>query len=225
MNQSPIEQVGFIEPPERTKTLVELYEPQGERLVMMGGELCINATLAYAAQIGGSGQLFLGDGQAVNFSNYGQASNLELALPYTRSFSRYALPIVLFETIGYEVGLTWAEARRRRDQLPNYCREYGLPAFGFIAQKGLSIEPLVYVAATQTTTPETACGSGSIAAYIAGQNWIESDMKERAFVQPTQELISVQQVAFDQNRPVFKVSALVEKVPEIAVNPYNKEEI
>lgn len=199
-----IEQVGFVEKPKMHQSMVEFYEPEYERLVMMGGELCVNATLAYArSKAVANGNIQILDGQKVWFENDSEQTRIEINLPYTQRYANYNdCDVILFESIGYEIGMTVSEAKRRKDQLSKNCIKFNLPAFGFIAKDRDRIRPLVYVAATRSMVWETSCGSGTIAYCIA--KGAKKDVK-----QPTGESISVKQVG---RSSLFIVSASVVEV-------------
>jgi diaminopimelate epimerase len=136
-----------------------------------------------------------------------------MPLTYTTFYSPYATQFVLFDSIGYEVGLTEAEAKRRQDQLPKRCKEFNLPAFGFIAVKQDTIKPLIYVRETDSTVWETACGSGSVAWYITQSTGIVERTDRLEIKQPTGKAISVRRMSGGK-KPFFAISAEVEKVSE-----------
>ncbi len=156
-----VEQVGFIEPYAEMPTLQ-----------MMGGELSINGTIAFARRLGGSGQLKTsGLTEPVQYFQEGDATTIKAELPY-RTYSDPRGKVVTFEGIGYLCTETEAIPRETlvRDYWNKYNRWLGLPAFGFVLLNGESIQPFVYVKETDSLVSESACGSGSIAASIVTGN-------------------------------------------------------
>jgi len=179
---------------------------------MMGGELCINATLAYAKSLGlQQGELLLeGDG-SVRYKN-ATRTEIELSLPYRLFRTKDGTNMVLFDGIGYEVGMTLEGASRRKDELPKLCEEFDLPAFGFIVVpcRQDKIKPLVYVVETNSYVWETACGSGSVAYYIVKYGF-RTDTPLIRVTQPSGGEIYVRQRC--QMPPqIFSISAEVEEI-------------
>ncbi|MBI2599726.1 hypothetical protein HYW43_02270 [Candidatus Daviesbacteria bacterium] len=143
------EQVGFINLDQEIPTLE-----------MMGKELSINGTLAFAKRLGGAGTLETsGLTTPISFRNYNGTTSISLELPYKRDGDK-----VLFEGIGY--WCTDSALAPSASELLNLCIKYDLPAFGLAAYRGNQLFPFVYVLKTQSMVPETACGSGSIALSI-----------------------------------------------------------
>lgn len=172
-----VEQVGFIQ-----------TKKTGQTLYMMGGELCINAALAAAFAEGKEGKISLGNTRAF-FKAGDYEAEIALSLPYKRTEK-----VVIFEKIGYR--LTYDEEPANKPMMRKLCRKYGLPAFGLIKISGSSINPVVYVRQTDSLVNETACGSGSIAAFIlTGKTEI---------VQPTGQIINV-----NRKKSTFIISANV----------------
>ena len=137
------EQVGFVD---------------GSRLEMMGGELCVNATLAFASTLSKRGKLFAsGINGPVNYANNKTRTTICLPLKYKRICN-----ILLFKGIGFMI----ANKKISKIILSKLCKKYGLPAFGAINYKENNISPYVYVKETGSFVKETACGSGSIAFSI-----------------------------------------------------------
>jgi histidine racemase len=155
-----VEQVGFID---------------NNRLTMMGGELCINATLAFASTLGKKGKLFAsGIGESVYYENIKKKTTLKLPLKYKKEKN-----IILFNGIGFIIN----NQNVNKKILRKLSNKYKLPAFGAINYKRNKISPYVYVKQVGSFVRETACGSGSIAFSIfSGYNKI---------VQPTGKAIEV----------------------------------
>jgi len=154
------EQVGFV---------------NGSKLEMMGGELCINATLAFASTLNKKGQLYAsGINSPIDYINYANKTAINLPLKYKRAGN-----IILFEGIGFII----TKKKIGRKVLSKLCRKYGLPAFGVIDYNKNSIFPYVYVKKTSSFVKETACGSGSIAFSIFSG--------KRKIIQPTGKAIYV----------------------------------
>lgn len=144
-------------------------------LQMMGNELCINGTIAFASTLQTSGKL--------------RTSGLDKEIEYQKSetttlalqinYSRPDINIVNLEGIGFYISDT-----KDFPNLKKLAIKYKLPAFGFIYYKNNQIFPTVYVKETNSLIEESACGSGSIAFNIfSGINKI---------VQPTDEIITVE---------------------------------
>jgi len=176
-----VEQVGFV----REEDGVQCLE-------MMGGELCINATLALASLGGEEGALQVsGASDAVMFRN-ADITAISVPLPHTQTGK-----VVLFEGIGYICQEGFGEVSK--EFLVAHARAHNLPAFGAVGYEGARIRPTVYVADTDSLCEESACGSGSIAlSILTGARDIE---------QPTGERISV-----EREGGVFHVSAVVQRV-------------
>lgn len=166
-------------------------------LEMMGGELSINATLAFAYKLGGSGILNTsGLKKEVSFRNLMGETEITFELDYERQGD-----LVLFEGIGYLC--TKREPGVIESTLWRLAKENSKPAFGLALYNDSeflpSLKPIVYVDKIQSCVLETACGSGSIALNIVtGANKI---------VQQTGEIISVYKY-----KGGFTVSAEVVKI-------------
>ncbi len=156
-----VEQVGFI---------------SKNKLKMSEGELCINATLAFASTLGKKGELYAsGIKDPVECYNKGKITTIKLKLNYQKIGN-----VVLFDGIGF-ICLEKKEITKKL--LLSYCNKYKLPAFGAIIYKGDTITPYVYVKAINSFFKETACGSGSLAYSIfSGKGEI---------AQPTGKIIKV----------------------------------
>lgn len=178
----------------------------------MGGELCINATLAYAKSLGlQQGELRLQRDEQIGYAN-ATRTEIEIPLPYRMFNTGYGTQLVLFDGIGYEVGVTVEQAERRKNKLLKYCKEYSLPAFGFVAVTDVKdkIQPLVYVVKINSCVWETACGSGSIAYYLTRYG-DRTDLPQIGITQPTGKNIYVRQIS-EGSREAFAVSAEVEEI-------------
>lgn len=161
-----VEQIGFVE----TKDNLPF-------LNMMGGELCINGTIALASQCKEKGKLFTsGITSPVFYQNSRRATSIGLAIKYKRTKN-----VVLLEGIGY-IYLK-KKINNKKQYLKNLCQEYNLPAFGIIYYEKGKIVPFVYVKGTDSLFAETACGSGSIAFSIL--------TRRINIVQPTGKIIVV----------------------------------
>lgn len=157
------------------------------RLDMMGGELCVNALRSAAALItterGYRGMVrLLSSGSPDPLLCYvhstGSSAYVRLDMPCALTIERLDEDTALVDFGGImhfvctsggnflsDSGKIFADLRQRYAQ-----RIETSPACGLIVvsetQGRKSIQPLVYVRATETVIPETACGSGSIAAAV-----------------------------------------------------------
>ena len=163
----PCEQVGYLETPRISNTLLHLE--------MMGGEYCINALLC----AGRWAQDYLGQ-ETCTLSSSGSKDLHRLTCTNNQVGLRLSPPTFL-ETIGayaFPGILHWTE---EWDTLPDdqYCRSFlkeviakspKQDAYGYIpyqkTKDSIRIKPLVYVPATESWIFETACGSGSVAASM-----------------------------------------------------------
>ena len=173
------EQVGFIEPP-------SVWDARA-RLQMMGGEFCGNATMSvgvylamkaalaedekksYVLEVSGSdapvpcsvkkqGGRWLGTVQMPLPISIG-----EYRLPTGKSVPRVDFPGITHLIVPADAA-RFPRSEAERD-IRALCRELGAPALGIIRceEEKRFIEPLVYVAATDTAIWERGCGSGSAA--------------------------------------------------------------
>lgn len=180
-----VEQVGYV----------DLTGPVPS-LEMMGGELCVNATLAFASQLGEKrGQLQTsGTDSPVSYSNIGEITRATFTLEPEVIKDR---KIVLFDGIGYVCAQN--SGYPTESYLANLANEFKKPAFGLARYQGDSLTPFVYVAEIQSVVAETACGSGSIAlSLITGATNI---------TQATGQRINIM-----RNGNQFTVSAKVAKI-------------
>ena len=177
-----VEQVGFVS----TKATLP-------KLEMMGGELCLNATLAFASTLNKSGKLATsGLKNPIPYSNNKTTS---IKIPFK---SKQENNVVLLEGIGFILYSKKDKTKITKNELAKLCEKYNLPAFGGIIYKRNKIIPYVYVAGVNSFVKETACGSGSVAFSIFSG-------KEKV-VQPTGKTISI------KNNRLVEISALVKEV-------------
>ena len=178
-----VEQVGFVSqkatPPE---------------LEMMGGELCINSTLAFASTLGESGKLATsGLINPIPYFNLNNKTTIQIPVEYEKKDN-----IILLDGIGYILFDNKDRSMVTKSELSNLCRKHHLPAFGGIIFDGNKITPYVFVESVDSFVKETACGSGSIAFSILSgcQN----------VIQPSGKTISVEKKEF------FEISAKVVEI-------------
>ncbi len=160
-----VEQVGFVE----TGDL--------PRLVMMGNELCINATIAFAYTLGNSGELQTsGLDMSVTYENEDNKTTVHLPIRYKKDGN-----VVLLSGIGFEC--TNKSEPVEKEYVSTLAKKYNMPAFGVAQFDNNKLTPYVYVKETDSMVKETACGSGSIAiSLITGQNEIVQPTGESIFV-------------------------------------------
>lgn len=177
-----VEQIGFV----KTKKKLPVLE-------MMGGELCINATIALASQLDKKGFLYTsGVKEKVAYENRDSKTSITITLNYRKEKN-----IVLLEGIGY-INLK-DEAKITKGVLTTLAKKYNLPAFGAILYKDKTLIPYVYVKGTNSLFKETACGSGSIAASLV--------LNIKSIRQPTGKEIIVK-----RNNKTFTVTAEVDTI-------------
>jgi hypothetical protein len=153
---SAVEQVGFV---------TEGEQPQ---LLMMGGELCINALIALAAHSGKvEGILTTAEHPEILYKNYINKTSIVIPLTHTKEDN-----VILFDGIGFICIQEGDESPAH--SLGGYAAKYNLPAFGTLSYDSTGrIAPRVHVVSTDSERDETACGSGSVAAYlVTGHNEI-----------------------------------------------------
>lgn len=178
-----VEQVGFIE---QSADLI----PQ---MSMMGNELSINGTLAFAKYLGNSGYLRTsGTTSLIKYENKSEATTIELKLPFKKNGE-----VILFEGIGYLVSNTQIPTK---NNLKALAERYELPAFGQIEYRQNTITPFVYVKDTDSLVKESACGSGSIAFALK--------TNQRKIRQTTGGYIVI-----EQKNKLFKISSEVTIIP------------
>ncbi len=132
------------------------------KMTMMGGELCINATLAFASTLDEGGKLAAsGLKDLVRYSNKNETATIWVPL----GFKKYGNTILL-EGIGFILYDVKEKSKIEKQELLSLSKKYRLPAFGGIVYDGNRITPYVYVKKVDSFVKETACGSGSIAFSI-----------------------------------------------------------
>ncbi|PTN32233.1 hypothetical protein [Desulfonatronum sp. SC1] len=197
-----VEQVGFVD-----------HQAHPPRLEMMGGEFCINATLAFASTLGPNGTLGVsGLDQSVDFVNTPHAARVTIPLRWSLTDN-----IALLEGIGFILHPTsdghaqssTTNHPRIKREVADLCGRFDLPAFGAIHFSDDAIIPYVYVAAVDSFVPETACGSGSVAfSLFTGQDRVR---------QPTGQFITVRRRTRREREQTghdhFDVEARVEQIP------------
>ena len=142
-----VEQIGFIE----SKNNIPY-------LNMMGGELCINATIALASLCGNKGKLYTsGIYTPVNYFNENGMTTIQLIINFRQEEN-----IILLNGIGF---ILLKEKTNLELLLKQLAQKYNLPAFGALYFQNF-LTPFVYVVETNSLCKETACGSGSIALSI-----------------------------------------------------------
>jgi hypothetical protein len=181
-----VEQVGFIS------------EENVPTLSMMGNELCINATIAFASTLQKEGQLMTsGVVNPVLYSNNNTNTTIRIVLPFQTKEN-----IVLFEGIGFIFFSIKDKSTCTKEEIKYLCELHRLAAFSGIIYEGNKILPFVYVKETDSFIKETSCGSGSIAFSIY------SGIQE--VIQPTQEKIYI-----ERDRNTFLISAKVECIENL----------
>lgn len=146
---SEVEQIGFVE---KKNDLPYLN--------MMGGELCINGTIALASLCGKQGKLFTSGLQSpIFYQNTKGKTSIALTINYKKIDNT-----ILLEGIGYI--FLKNKVKNPKIFLRKLCSQYNLLAFGIIYFQDGKIIPNVYVKPTNSLFEETACGSGSIAFSI-----------------------------------------------------------
>ena len=166
--QEGFEQVGYI---------TEFASIQ--KMDMMGGELCINASLAFASTLGKDGKMLVsGIRKPVEYTNSGKTTSIKIDLDYRKIDN-----LILFDGIGYIILDKSKEHKATKEEMIKLSKKYDLPAFGAILYEGHQIFPRVYVKSVNSFIEETACGSGSIAFAIA------KDLTE--VVQPSHHIINI----------------------------------
>jgi len=147
---SSVEQVGFV----------DLTTDTAPYLAMMGNELCINAILALAYALSGTGCLYTsGTNNSVQFTNSNKLATITLPLKYTRIDD-----VIIFEGIGFLC--TTKDIIPKKSELKALAKKYNLPAFGYAVYTKNVLKPYVFVRDVNSFVLETACGSGSIATTI-----------------------------------------------------------
>ena len=189
-----VEQVGFLD-----------RDSNPPQLEMMGGEFCINASLAFAADLGGQGRIKVsGLEQSIAYSNDHSSTAITVPLWWSRRHDN----IILLQGIGFILLPLARSPTMNKEFLAKYCLRFSLPAFGAVLFSKSRIIPYVHVAAVDSFITETACGSGSVAYSIfSGINRIE---------QPAGGVIAVSRAGegneIGSNHDIFFIEAEVASV-------------
>jgi hypothetical protein len=176
-----VEQVGFVS----TKATFP-------KLTMMGGELCINATLAFASTLDKNGELTTsGLKDPIPYSNKNELTTIKIPFKIKKNEN-----VILLDGIGFILYDIKEKSEIKKSELSDLSKKYSLPAFGGIIYNKNKIIPYVYVAGVNSFVKETACGSGSVAfnAFSGIKN----------VIQPTEKIISIKKRA-----DFFDISAKV----------------
>ena len=180
MNQFPeIEQVGFMEKGEKTDF----------RLQMMGGELCINAlrcagkwayeqTGKLENNIESVGTIFK------TFIEEPDLVGIYLPKKYKKEDLVNNLQLITLDGISHFVTTDIIRKDELANQLQFLAEKYShllenVSAIGLMVLNKEHITPFVWVKETNSKILETACGSGTLAAYIA------LDGNKSTFTQPS----------------------------------------
>ncbi|WP_031385410.1 hypothetical protein [Desulfonatronum thiodismutans] len=201
-----VEQVGFVD-----------HQAHPPRLEMMGGEFCINATLAFASTLGPKGTVGVsGLDRPADFVNTPHATRVTIPLRWSLTDNILLLEGIGFilhpQSDGHTQNSTTNHPRIKRE-LADLCARFGRPAFGAIHFSDDAIIPYVYVATVDSFVPETACGSGSVAfSLFTGQDRVR---------QPTGQFITVRRAAVKEREEegvdLFEIEARVEQ-PALSPN-------
>jgi hypothetical protein len=167
---------------------------------MMGGELCVNATLAFASQLFDSGELITSGVEGkIKYENRNGITKISIPLKYEKLKN-----VILFEGIGFICIAKNENVRIDKKFLFDFCNKYKLSAFGAIVYEGNRIDPYVYVKEVDSFVRETACGSGSIAfSLFSGY---------REIIQPTKKVIEVRRVSDKNIEVISKVCEIKEEL-------------
>lgn len=183
-----VEQVGYVS-----------YKENSPKLKMMGNELSVNGTIAFAYSLGDKGELLTSgvDKSKILYSN--QKNKTTIKFPINPKIVEKN--IVLLDGIGYLIQKKSGSNKQFKKKARFYCKQFNLPAFGLVEYQKNRIYPTVYVKSTNSLVEETACGSGSIAfsAY--------SGLSE--IIQPSGEKISV---IIDKTKQLVTISAKVQEI-------------
>jgi len=163
-----VEQVGFVS-----------KKATFSKMTMMSGELCINATLAFASTLDKNGELTTsGFKNPIPYSNKNGSITIQIPFRFKKDEN-----VILLNGIGFILYDTKEKSEVKKSELSDLSKKYKLPAFGGIIYNKNKIIPYVYVAGVNSFVKETACGSGSVAFSIfSGINDV---------VQPTEKIISI----------------------------------
>lgn len=167
-----IEQVAFLE--------------EGNRLQMMGGEFCGNASLSYAAMLAEeSGQeqaeysLEVSGAEdkvsvSVSKSEDGYFGKVSMPLPLEykmKNFGRYKLPLIKFNGISHTIVTEKIPQALTKMLIREWASKAKADAFGILmcSEDYTEMTPIVFVKSTDTVVVESSCASGTAAvgAYLA----------------------------------------------------------
>ncbi|GAB6060868.1 hypothetical protein [Desulfonatronum parangueonense] len=187
-----VEQVGFMK-----------NDSRPPRMDMMGGEFCINASLAFASTLEPQGWIEVsGLEQPFFYSNHADTTVITVPLTWSRHDN-----IILLQGIGF-ILLPLAQCPDiDKASLADLCSRFSMPAFGAVLYTDNRIIPYVHVPAVDSFVPETACGSGSVAFSIfSGVNNV---------VQPSGGIIAVRQPENQEgaSKQTFSIEAAVTSLP------------
>lgn len=158
-----VEQVGF-------------FDDRSRVLTMMGGEFCLNASLAACLLADGP---ITCAGVEVDGKTAGTFVTARVSLPYVLRPES----CVIFEGIGFMVKRQPSESTST-ESFAALCDKFQVPAFGVVVLEDDHISPTVFVKEVGVAVQESACGSGSVAtAIVTGM---------RRIIQPTGKVITVQ---------------------------------
>ncbi|QQS18407.1 hypothetical protein IPL68_07510 [Candidatus Saccharibacteria bacterium] len=123
--------------------------------------------------------------------------------------------IVSLGQIGFVVTKNRPVETQLQPTLERMAKQYNLPAFGLVWTSPKGIVPFVFVRDTSSFVRETACGSGSLAAYIvsdAGSAGVDCDI-----FQPTGKAITIRRKL---GTNTFRLAARVNEVvyEELGIN-------
>ncbi len=195
------EQVGFLEKPENGQCLV--------RLQMMGGEFCGNASLSAAAVMLRNASLPAGTPYELMLEVSGAPEAVTVrcsmdergafkgavSMPLPESISEfcffdgfecYTLPLVRFPGICHAMVCTGELTKPYAEKIiGRWCRQLNAEALGlmFLDKAAGTLEPLVYVASTDTAVWEGSCASGTAAAAACLAE-LDGERSDVTLVQP-----------------------------------------
>jgi hypothetical protein len=194
LGQSGVEQVGYLSD--------DLGSPA---FTMMGNELSVNGLLAAAKDLRLPDGNILGvGGLVVGFRNTPGETSITVPLKYEIE-KRENEVVVVFGAMGYIVSPAEPRMNNLKKCMREQCEVRKLPAFGYVWSYLNLIRPYVYVKETDSLVAETACGSGSVAAYIAAS--MGGLQAPADVVQPSGNTITVW--LRDRAEQIFTISAAV----------------
>lgn len=178
-NLNKVEQIGFVD---------------NNRLTLMGNELCVNGTIAFASTLSSKGKFNTsGVDDYIEYKNVNGLTSIRLNITLKQEGD-----IVIFPGIGYLC--TNKRLKITKPIMLDLASMYNLPAFGVVFYKNNYINPTVYVKQTNSLIDETACGSGSIAvSLITGYREIIQPTGGKIFVDIRNENITVSAEVTEEN--------------------------